>query len=84
MAYIFGQYTGGAQWVPHGLNGQSGWYCLPLNFFTRVTAESGIQASPNEDFSVEVYEVKLDLDGTMVIQSLLVDNALLPKQPLRI
>lgn len=83
MSYIFGQFCGATQWVPHGLNGQNGWYSLPLNFYCRMT-DFGLQASPNSDFSGELYEVKTDLDGTMVIQNLLVTNALTPKQQLKI
>lgn len=84
MAIIFGYYYGGTYWKPHGLFGTSGWYELPLNFYCRTNADNSITASPNSDFSGENYEVKLDADGTYVIQNLLVTNALTPQQPLRI
>ncbi len=83
MAYIYGYYYGGTYWKPHGFLGQSGWYELPLNFYCRSN-EGQLQASPNADFSGELYEVKTDYDGVMVVQNLLVTNALTPKQELKI
>jgi len=83
MAIIFGYYYGGTYWKPHPFMGQQGWFELPLNFYCRSN-EGQLQASPNLDFSSEVYEVKTDYDGTMCIMNLLVTNALTPEQRLRI
>ncbi len=84
MAIIFGYYYGGTYWKPHSFFGQNGWYELPLNWFCRTNADSSITASPNPDFSGDNFEVKLDADGTYVVQNLLVTNAFTPNQPLRI
>lgn len=83
MAQVFGVYYGNTYWKPHPYLGQSGWYELPLNWYTR-TVEGNIEGSPNSDFSSEVYPARVDYDGTLVIQSLLVYNALNPKQQLKI
>lgn len=83
MSHIFGLYCGKTYWKPHPYLGQNGWYELPLNWFVR-SVNGQIEASPNADFSSEVYQTRLDYDGTMVIQNLLVFNALNPAQQLKI
>lgn len=83
MAIIFGYYYGGTYWKPHPFKGVSGFYELPLNFYCRSN-EGQLQASPNSDFTGELYEVLTDYDGTMVIQNLLVTNTVTPEQRLNI
>jgi hypothetical protein len=59
--------------VPIATNfqGLSGWYIVPGGWFCRQNADGTITASPNSDFSSELYDVKVDADGFMKFQNLL-------------
>jgi hypothetical protein len=66
---IFGKTIGGYP-TPTNYQGLTNWYQVPNSWFCRRNANGTVSASPNQDFSSPVYDVKTDSDGYMKIQDL--------------
>jgi hypothetical protein len=43
--------------------GQQGWWSVPCGWFMRQNADGTLTASPNSDFSLPNYDVKINNDG---------------------
>ena len=62
---IFGRFPNDVVPLAYSFWGQSGWWTVPLGWFTR-SVSGQVQCSPNSDFSLPLYDCKLNADGTLV------------------